>query len=175
MSKYARRIDANQNDIVKALRACGATVRVISQGDGIPDLLVGFGMLETALLETDCSPGSVGLRARGLHHLGPARVLGVEALLVLGHRAAHRRGADRSSAVEADPEAGGSDALLDRLREQLDELRRECDRDVVVGHYFLGESLEALGEARGRSKASMSRLHATALRRLAAHVGGRED
>ena len=42
MSKYARRIDANQNDIVKALRACGATVRVISQGDGIPDLLVGY-------------------------------------------------------------------------------------------------------------------------------------
>lgn len=42
MSKYARRVDENQGDIVKALRACGATVRVISQGDGIPDLLVGY-------------------------------------------------------------------------------------------------------------------------------------
>ena len=42
MSKYARRIDANQNDIVAALRACGAVVRVVTQGDGIPDLLVGY-------------------------------------------------------------------------------------------------------------------------------------
>jgi hypothetical protein len=42
MSKYARRIDANQNDIVTALRACGAVVRVVTQGDGIPDLLVGY-------------------------------------------------------------------------------------------------------------------------------------
>ena len=42
MSKYARRIDANQNEIVAALRKCGATVRVITQGDGIPDLLVGY-------------------------------------------------------------------------------------------------------------------------------------
>jgi hypothetical protein len=42
MSKYARRVDANQDQIVSALRACGATVRVISQGDGIPDLLVGY-------------------------------------------------------------------------------------------------------------------------------------
>ena len=42
MSKYARRIDANQNDRVAALRACGAVVRVVTQGDGIPDLLVGY-------------------------------------------------------------------------------------------------------------------------------------
>lgn len=42
MSKYARRIDANQNAIVDALRACGAVVRVVTQGDGIPDLLVGY-------------------------------------------------------------------------------------------------------------------------------------
>ena len=40
--RYANRIDANQNAIVDALRAAGATVRVISQGNGIPDLLVGF-------------------------------------------------------------------------------------------------------------------------------------
>jgi Holliday junction resolvase len=42
MPRYAARIDANQNDIVKALRVAGAVVRVITQGDGIPDLLVGF-------------------------------------------------------------------------------------------------------------------------------------
>lgn len=40
--RRAARVDANQGLIVQALRACGATVRVISQGDGIPDLLVGY-------------------------------------------------------------------------------------------------------------------------------------
>lgn len=48
--RRANRIDDNQNDIVIALRKAGATVRVISQGDGIPDLLVGF-RGETILLE----------------------------------------------------------------------------------------------------------------------------
>ena len=40
--RYANRIDANQNKIVDALRKAGAVVRIISQGDGIPDLLVGY-------------------------------------------------------------------------------------------------------------------------------------
>ena len=48
--RRANRIDDNQNDIVAALRKVGATVRVISQGEGIPDLLVGF-RGETILLE----------------------------------------------------------------------------------------------------------------------------
>jgi len=48
--RRANKIDANQNDIVAALRKAGATVRIISQGEGIPDLLVGF-RGETALLE----------------------------------------------------------------------------------------------------------------------------
>ena len=39
--RRAARVDENQGLIVKALRACGATVRIITQGDGIPDLLVG--------------------------------------------------------------------------------------------------------------------------------------
>jgi len=47
---YAKRIDSNQNSIVKALRDHGATVRVVSQGDGLPDLLIGY-KGETALLE----------------------------------------------------------------------------------------------------------------------------
>lgn len=42
MSKFARRVDDNQGEIVLALRAAGATVRVVSQGDGLPDLLVGY-------------------------------------------------------------------------------------------------------------------------------------
>lgn len=40
--RYANRIDANQNKIVDAMRKAGAVVRIISQGDGIPDLLVGY-------------------------------------------------------------------------------------------------------------------------------------
>lgn len=40
--RRAARVDENQGLIVKALRACGATVRIITQGDGIPDLLVGY-------------------------------------------------------------------------------------------------------------------------------------
>lgn len=40
--RYANRIDANQNKIVDALRKAGAVVRIISQGDGMPDLLVGY-------------------------------------------------------------------------------------------------------------------------------------
>ena len=40
--RYANRIDENQNQIVKALRKAGAYVRIISQGDGIPDLLVAY-------------------------------------------------------------------------------------------------------------------------------------
>ena len=40
--RYANRIDANQNAIVEALRKAGAYVRIISQGDGIPDLLVAY-------------------------------------------------------------------------------------------------------------------------------------
>jgi hypothetical protein len=40
--RYANRIDANQGRIVEALRGAGAYVRIISQGDGIPDLLVAY-------------------------------------------------------------------------------------------------------------------------------------
>lgn len=40
--RYANKIDANQNAIVKGLRGAGAFVRIISQGDGIPDLLVAY-------------------------------------------------------------------------------------------------------------------------------------
>lgn len=40
--RRAARVDAGQDQIVSALRALGCSVRVITQGDGIPDLLVGY-------------------------------------------------------------------------------------------------------------------------------------
>lgn len=40
--RRAARVDANQVEIVTAMRAVGAVVRVITQGDGLPDLLVGY-------------------------------------------------------------------------------------------------------------------------------------
>lgn len=40
---YAANVDANQSDIVKALRAVGASVEHIHrEGRGVPDLLVGW-------------------------------------------------------------------------------------------------------------------------------------
>jgi len=40
--RRAARVDANQTDVVETLRSAGATVRIITQGDGIPDLLVSY-------------------------------------------------------------------------------------------------------------------------------------
>jgi hypothetical protein len=48
MSHYARKVDANQGEIVSALEAIGVQVFDLSaSGDGVPDLLCGFrGRLE---------------------------------------------------------------------------------------------------------------------------------
>lgn len=49
--RRAAKIDANQLDIVEALRRCGATVQPLhTVGQGVPDLLVGF-RGQTLLLE----------------------------------------------------------------------------------------------------------------------------
>lgn len=40
--RRAAKVDANQEQIVIALRARGASVRIVTQGDGLPDLLVGY-------------------------------------------------------------------------------------------------------------------------------------
>jgi hypothetical protein len=40
--RRANRIDDNQNEIVNALRKVGAYVRIVTMGDGVPDLLVGY-------------------------------------------------------------------------------------------------------------------------------------
>jgi len=50
MARRAMRQDDNHGAVVEALRAHGATVHTISQGGGIPDLLVGY-KGKTALLE----------------------------------------------------------------------------------------------------------------------------
>lgn len=43
MSKRARRTDANQPEVVKALRAIGCSVLLLHEvGDGCPDLAVGY-------------------------------------------------------------------------------------------------------------------------------------
>lgn len=41
MRRAARR-DDGESEIVSALREVGAVVRIVTQGDGIPDLLVGY-------------------------------------------------------------------------------------------------------------------------------------
>lgn len=49
--RRAAKIDANQVEVVKALRAAGATVQSLAAvGDGVPDLLVGING-RTALIE----------------------------------------------------------------------------------------------------------------------------
>lgn len=48
--KRAAKTDQNQGDVVDALRKYGAYVRYLSQGDGLPDLLVGYNG-ETILME----------------------------------------------------------------------------------------------------------------------------
>lgn len=40
--RRAARVDDNQQQIVDALRKAGAYVRVVTQGEGLPDLLVGY-------------------------------------------------------------------------------------------------------------------------------------
>jgi Holliday junction resolvase len=40
--RRAARVDSNAQEIVEGLRKAGAYVRVITQGDGLPDLLVGY-------------------------------------------------------------------------------------------------------------------------------------
>lgn len=66
--RRARRVDANQPAIVKALRDAGRTVEVISDvGRGVPDLLVGH-LGRTFLLELK-TPGSKMTTHEAVWHL----------------------------------------------------------------------------------------------------------
>ena len=40
--RRANRVDYNQSVIVESLRKTGAYVRIVTMGDGVPDLLVGY-------------------------------------------------------------------------------------------------------------------------------------
>jgi hypothetical protein len=40
--RRANRVDYNQSVIVDSLRKAGAYVRIVTMGDGVPDLLVGY-------------------------------------------------------------------------------------------------------------------------------------
>ena len=63
--RRAAKVDANQAQIVKALREAGCTVQSLAAvGDGCPDLLVGCGN-RTALIE--CKDGSKPPSARRLN------------------------------------------------------------------------------------------------------------
>lgn len=56
---YASKVDANQRDIVAALRQAGATVQHLhAVGKGCPDLLVGFRM-RNYLLEVKTETGEL--------------------------------------------------------------------------------------------------------------------
>ena len=56
---YAKKVDANQAEIVEALRAAGASVTDLSRfGQGVPDLLVGFHGV-TYLLEVKTDNGEL--------------------------------------------------------------------------------------------------------------------
>ena len=62
--RRSAKVDANQNDIVSALRKAGATVQSLAAtGQGVPDLLVGLGG-KTFLLEV--KDGAKPLSARKL-------------------------------------------------------------------------------------------------------------
>lgn len=54
--RYRGKVDANQREIVKALRQVGASVTSLADlGDGCPDLLVGF-RGKTVLIEVKSGP-----------------------------------------------------------------------------------------------------------------------
>lgn len=54
--RRAAKIDANQRDVIAALRKIGAVVRYLSQGEGLPDLLVGY-RAQTYLIEVKNKEG----------------------------------------------------------------------------------------------------------------------
>lgn len=56
---YAKRVDANQTELVRWLRSQGASVHPMSRmGEGFPDLLVGF-MGVNILIEVKTEDGSL--------------------------------------------------------------------------------------------------------------------
>jgi hypothetical protein len=86
---HAKRTDANQAEICRALHRVGASVTLLSMvGSGVPDLLVGF-RGTTILLEIKVDAGQLNARQRnwlGSWRGGPAVVVRSvdEALAAIG-------------------------------------------------------------------------------------------
>lgn len=86
MSRFARKIDANQPEIVKALRDAGCQVHsAASLGRGAPDLLVSRAM-RVWLLEVKGKDGRLTPAQRAWHALWPVHVVrnSQEALRAVG-------------------------------------------------------------------------------------------
>lgn len=79
MSRYARKIDANQPEIVRALRGAGCQVHSLAPlGKGAPDLLVRRAK-SLFLLEVKSKNGDLTPDQREWHALWPVRVVRNEA------------------------------------------------------------------------------------------------
>ena len=64
MPNYARRVDANQGEIVNAFRKLGCSVKLAhTVGQGWPDLAVGYGGL-TAFVEVKAEKGQLNARQK---------------------------------------------------------------------------------------------------------------
>jgi hypothetical protein len=78
MTTRAKRTDANQAEICRALHQVGASVTLLSMvGSGVPDLLVGF-RNQTYLIEVKLGTGQLNARQRnwlGSWRGGPAVVV----------------------------------------------------------------------------------------------------
>ncbi len=78
---------------------------------------------------------------------------------------------ERDAEPLVDPETAAEKQLLRaRLHDALAKLPGEA-RSVLIGHYFGGQSLEAVASELGRSKATVTRIHQAGLRELALSLG----
>lgn len=99
--RRAAKIDANQPEIVKALRKAGATVQILAQvGQGCPDLMVGFRgqnfLIEVKDLNAPKSDRELNPNQVEWHRDWRGQVCKVEtaeaALAVIGHTGLHLAG-----------------------------------------------------------------------------------
>jgi Holliday junction resolvase len=73
MSKWAKKVDDVQAEIIDSLEKCGYSVVVLTQGEGLPDLLVGRGNVNW-LLECKSKRGSLNKRQVEWHMLWKGQV-----------------------------------------------------------------------------------------------------
>ena len=74
--RRAARVDANQAEIVSALRDIGCSVLDLSRvGEGVPDLLVWSHKVGLVLLEVKIDKGKLTLEQRDFHQRWPVYVV----------------------------------------------------------------------------------------------------